>query len=75
MSGRIVNGMTDASRPNSPYTLSYAGQVKLNYKRALLRFKAEPALQFVIISGNIILGLIVSSLYYNLGEAIEGDRG
>lgn len=61
------------ARPDSPYTLSYASQIKLNYKRAFMRFKAEPTLQFVIIVGNVILGLIVSSLYYNLRKSTFED--
>lgn len=53
-------------RHTSPYTLSYWGQVRLTFKRSWMRFKAEPALAITQIVFNIILALIVGSLYYNL---------
>ena len=60
--------LTAGRRPGSPYTLSYLGQVKLNYKRAYWRWKADPSITIVSIIGNMILALIVGSLYYDLRE-------
>ncbi|KAL7423778.1 Multidrug resistance protein [Cryptotrichosporon argae] len=53
-------------RPGSPYTLSYAGQVKLCLKRGFQRLKADPSLTLSQLFGNLIMGLIISSIFYNL---------
>jgi ATP-binding cassette subfamily G (WHITE) protein 2 (PDR) len=54
------------SRPKSPYTLSYGEQIKLCLERGFWRLKADPSLTLSQLFGNIIMGLIVSSVFYNL---------
>ncbi|WWC87080.1 uncharacterized protein L201_001966 [Kwoniella dendrophila CBS 6074] len=55
-------------RPKSPYTLSYGGQVKLCLKRGFMRLKADPSLTLSQLIGNSMMGLIISSIFYNLPE-------
>ncbi|KAL1410781.1 Multidrug resistance protein [Vanrija albida] len=53
-------------RPGSPYTLSYIGQIQLCLRRGFQRLKADPSLTFTQLFGNIIMGLIISSIFFNL---------
>jgi hypothetical protein len=54
------------SRAKSPYTLSYGEQVKICLRRGFWRLKADPSLTLSQLFGNIAMGLIVSSVFYNL---------
>jgi ABC-type multidrug transport system ATPase subunit len=54
------------TRAKSPYTLSYGEQVKLCLRRGFWRLKADPSLTLSQLFGNIAMGLIVSSVFYNL---------
>ena len=53
-------------RAKSPYTLSYKQQVSLCLWRAYRRFLGDPSITVGQLIANIIMGLIVSSIYYNL---------
>jgi len=53
-------------RVESPYTLSYAGQVKLCLRRGFWRLKGDPSLTLTQLFGNFIMALIISSIFYNL---------
>ncbi|WVQ84197.1 hypothetical protein IAT38_006348 [Cryptococcus sp. DSM 104549] len=53
-------------RPKSPYTLSYGGQVKLCLRRGFMRLVADPSLTYTQLFGNLIMALIISSVFYNL---------
>jgi len=53
-------------RHTSPYTLSYVGQVKLCLLRGFQRLKADPSLTLTQLFGNIIMALIIGSVFYNL---------
>ncbi|TXT15780.1 hypothetical protein VHUM_00283 [Vanrija humicola] len=53
-------------RPGSPYTLSYSGQITLCLRRGFQRLKADPSLTFTQLFGNMIMSLIISSIFYNL---------
>jgi hypothetical protein len=55
-------------RPNSPYTLTYSQQVQLCIWRGLRRFWADPGPSIWIMVGNVIMALIMSSLFYNLAQ-------
>jgi ATP-binding cassette subfamily G (WHITE) protein 2 (PDR) len=55
-------------RSKSPYTLTYAQQVQLCSWRGWARFKADPSLTIGVMVGNIIMALIMSSLFYNMGQ-------
>lgn len=54
------------TRAKSPYTLSYGGQVKLCLWRGFLRLKADPSLTLSQLFGNLIMALIISSIFFNL---------
>jgi ATP-binding cassette subfamily G (WHITE) protein 2 (PDR) len=54
------------SRPKSPYTLSYGGQIKICLDRGFQRLKADPSLTITQLLGNTIMALIISSIFYNL---------
>lgn len=53
-------------RVKSPYTLSYAGQVKLCLTRGFWRLKGDPSLTFTQLFGNFVMALVLSSIFYNL---------
>jgi hypothetical protein len=53
------------SSTKSPYTLSFFGQMKLCLKRGFWRLKAEPTLTLTQIFGNLIMSLVVGSVFYN----------
>jgi hypothetical protein len=55
-----------SSRPKSPYTLAYSEQIALCLRRGFWRLKADPSLTASMLFGNIIMGLIVSSVFFNL---------
>ncbi|KAA8651385.1 ABC drug exporter AbcA [Aspergillus tanneri] len=50
----------------SPYTLSYAQQVKLCLWRGYQRLKADPSVTISSLFGNTIMALIIASIFYNL---------
>ncbi|WVO17570.1 hypothetical protein L204_105267 [Cryptococcus depauperatus] len=54
------------SRSTSPYTLSFAGQVKICLRRGFQRLVADPSLTLTQLFGNFIMAVIISSLFYNL---------
>ncbi|KAF7555313.1 hypothetical protein G7046_g6583 [Stylonectria norvegica] len=53
-------------RPRSPYTLTYAQQVQLCLWRGIKQLVADPSLPIGMTVGNVVLALIVASLFYNL---------
>jgi ABC-type multidrug transport system ATPase subunit len=53
-------------RSKSPYTLSYKQQIGLCLWRAYRRFVGDPSVTVGQLGANIVMGLIVSSIYYNL---------
>lgn len=53
-------------RIKSPYTLSYFGQTMLCLERGFKRLKGDPSLTFTQLFGNVMMGLVVASLFYNL---------
>ncbi|KAL3427777.1 ABC transporter cdr4 [Phlyctema vagabunda] len=57
-----------SQRVKSPYTLSVAMQIKLCMRRGFWRIKGDMSLTVIGVFGNCVLGLIVSSVFYNLGE-------
>lgn len=50
------NQQSRAQRVQSPYTLSYAGQVKLCLERGFQRLKGDPSLTFTQLFGNVAIG-------------------
>ncbi|KAK8866202.1 hypothetical protein IAR55_001353 [Kwoniella newhampshirensis] len=59
------------TRPSSPYTLSYGQQIKLCVARGFWRLRADPSLTLTQLFGNFVMGLIISSVFFNLQETTE----
>lgn len=58
-------------RISSPYTLSYMSQVKLCLRRGFWRLRSDPSLTLTQLFGNFIMALVISSVFYNLGETTD----
>lgn len=56
------------TRAASPYTLSYYMQIRLCLWRGFLRLKGDMSMTLTSVIGNIIMSLIVSSVFYNLSD-------
>lgn len=57
-----------AQRPKSPFILSYTQQILLCLWRAWQRLIGDPSVTLGQLAGNIIMSLIVGSVFYNLGQ-------
>jgi ATP-binding cassette subfamily G (WHITE) protein 2 (PDR) len=55
-------------RVKSPYTLSYAGQIRLCLWRGFQRLRMDPTLTFVQMFSNSIMALVIGSVFYNLPQ-------
>ena len=53
-------------RKNSPYTLSYWGQIKLCMWREVLKLRNDPSVLVVMLMNNFFEALILASIFYNL---------
>jgi ABC-type multidrug transport system ATPase subunit len=62
-------------RLNSPYTLSYAQQIRLCVWRGWQRLKGDPWLTIFALIANSATGLIISSLYYNMQPTTQSFYG
>ena len=60
------------TRPKSPYVVSVPMQVKLNVKRAYQRIWNDKASTFTPIIGNVIMALIVGSIFFGTPDATAG---
>ncbi|KFY53333.1 hypothetical protein V496_07698 [Pseudogymnoascus sp. VKM F-4515 (FW-2607)] len=58
-------------RVTSPFTLSYGGQIALCLRRGFWRLKGDPSLTLTQIIGNSIMGLIISSIFYNISSTSD----
>ena len=54
------------ARPSSSFRVSYGMQIKLISLRNYWRVKGDPSVMMFSVIANIIMGLIISSLFYNL---------
>ena len=50
----------------SPYTVSFFMQVKYIMRRNYLRFKGDPSIPISSVAGQLIMALIMGSVFYNL---------
>ncbi|GMG21613.1 unnamed protein product [Ambrosiozyma monospora] len=57
---------SDHIRPGSPFTVSFWMQIKILALRNFWRLQKDPSVALFTIFGNSIMGLILSSLFYNL---------
>jgi hypothetical protein len=55
-----------SQRKKSPFTLAYSEQISLCLWRGLTRLKADPSITLVAAFFNILMALVVSSVFYNL---------
>ena len=53
-------------RIKSPYTLSYGQQIRLCLWRGFRRLSGDPSLTFTQLFGNVIMALILGSVFYNM---------
>lgn len=62
-------------RVKSPYTLTYMQQVQICMWRGWRRFLADPGPTIAVMGGNVVLALIMSSLFYNLQQTTDSFYG
>lgn len=62
-------------RLNSPYTLTYMQQVKICMWRGWRRWRADPGPTIYVMIGNVIMALIISSLFFNLQQTTASFYG
>ncbi|KAK6871843.1 Multidrug resistance protein CDR1 [Candida tropicalis] len=55
-------------RPGSPYTVSFYMQVRYGVARNFLRMKGDPSIPIFSVFGQCVMGLILSSVFYNLPQ-------
>ncbi|RAH69716.1 putative ABC multidrug transporter [Aspergillus aculeatinus CBS 121060] len=55
-------------RRDSPYTLSYWGQIRICLWRDFQRLKNDPSVTLAMLIGNFFEALIISSVFYNLAN-------
>ncbi|KAL5319451.1 hypothetical protein ACEPPN_012505 [Leptodophora sp. 'Broadleaf-Isolate-01'] len=55
-----------SQRKKSPYTLAYSEQISLCLWRGFTRLRADPSVTVVAAFFNILMALVVSSVFYNL---------
>ncbi|OAA40910.1 ABC transporter ABCl1 [Metarhizium rileyi] len=55
-------------RQKSPFTLSYAQQIKLCMWRGWKRLVGDPSLTIGALIGNLVMSLIIGSVFYNLDD-------
>lgn len=55
-----------SSRPKSPFTVSFAMQVKYLMGRNILRIKGDPSVTLFTVIGNTIIAIIIGSLFISL---------
>ena len=55
-------------RSKSPYTISYAQQVSLTLWRGYKRLKADPGYTIASLFFNVIMALILGSMFYDLKD-------
>jgi len=53
-------------RAASPYTMSYGQQCMLCLRRGFWRLRADPSLTITQLFGNVVMSLIISSVFFNL---------
>ncbi|KAI3404306.1 CDR1 [Candida oxycetoniae] len=58
-------------RATSPYTVSFFMQVKYIMHRNWLRTKGDPSISLFSIIGQFVMGLILSSVFYNLDQTTQ----
>lgn len=65
----------NGQRLKSPYMLTYGQQIRLCVWRGWARFWADPGPSLWVMVGNIIMALIMSSLFYNMQQNTSSFYG
>ncbi|KAK6455861.1 ABC-2 type transporter-domain-containing protein [Scheffersomyces xylosifermentans] len=52
----------------SPFTVSFLMQIRYVMHRNILRTKGDPSIAIFQVSGNVLMSLIISSIFYNLSS-------
>jgi len=63
-----ITKQSNHARPTSSFRVSYMMQIKLIIMRNIWRIKGDPSIMMFSTFANIIMGLIISSLFYNLRQ-------
>ena len=63
-----VAKQSNNTRPASPYTVSFFMQVRYGVARNFLRMKGDPSIPIFSVFGQLVMGLILSSVFYNLSQ-------
>lgn len=58
-------------RPQSPYTISYMMQIRICIPRAWQRLVKNPSMSLTMIVGNLIIGFLIGSIFYNMQETTD----
>ncbi|KAG7096765.1 hypothetical protein E1B28_004176 [Marasmius oreades] len=58
----------EGTSPGSPYTLSTNMQIRLCLSRGFQRLRGDMSIMLSTVIGNFVVGLIVSSIFYNLSS-------
>ncbi|CDK25256.1 unnamed protein product [Kuraishia capsulata CBS 1993] len=61
-----VARQSNHTRPTSSYTVSYSMQIKAILRRNWWRLQGDPSITLFSVIANTIMGLLLSSLFYNL---------
>ncbi|KAK6866918.1 Multidrug resistance protein CDR2 [Candida tropicalis] len=61
-----VARQSNHTRPTSPYTVSFFMQVKYVMQRNFLRMKADPSIPLIMIFSQLVMGLLLASVFFNL---------
>ncbi|OBA23628.1 pleiotropic drug resistance protein PDR [Metschnikowia bicuspidata var. bicuspidata NRRL YB-4993] len=67
-----VAKQADHTQSKSPYTVSFGMQVRYIIGRNVLRIKGDPSITIFSIFGQGVMGLVLSSVFYNLSST-TGD--
>lgn len=67
-----VARQSNSASSKSPYLLSFGKQVSILLKRNIWNFKANPGVAISGVIGNIILSIIISTLFFNLSGDTSG---
>ncbi|KAK6216635.1 ABC-2 type transporter [Colletotrichum tabaci] len=57
-----------SQRPQSPFTLSYAEQVRLTLWRSWVLLRNDPSMTLTMLVTNLFQALVMSSVFYNLSQ-------
>ncbi|RCK57807.1 Multidrug resistance protein CDR2 [Candida viswanathii] len=63
-----VARQSNNTRPASPFTVSFFMQVKYVLHRNFQRMRADPSIPMITIFSQLVMGLILASVFYNLKE-------